>query len=187
MDTLLGEKGSRPQTSSSAMSRSREHVERRCILWVHDEQFSKEEVVLNMNLLPEGTVKPGDLLAIVALKADTAGKEFQDKNLLAKKGTELLSASVQVDTSAAERKSLTGSISVDASQDIDLGKQYLFAVKDMSKELKAKHPTLEVSIAKHIADVFGFKNRSNVLLTTVCNDARVSTSKTDSLPRQTHQ
>ena len=166
MDPSTNEKESRPQTSSSSMSQTREPVERRCVLWIHDEQFSKEEVVLNMDLFPAGSVKPGDLIAIVALKTDVAVKDFQDKNLSAKKGTEL-SASLQPDTNFEEQKSSTGSVSVDGQHNVDKEKRYLFAVKDMSKEIKAKQSNLEISIAKHIADVFGFKHRSNVLLTTV--------------------
>jgi DEP domain-containing protein 5 len=167
MEPLQNEKGSRPQTSSSSVSKAREPVERRCVLWIHDEQYSKEEVILNTDLFPVGTVKPGDLLAIVALKTDVAVKDFQERNASAKKGTEPFSASLQPDINVEERKSSTGSVSVDGQHDIDQQKRYLFAVKDMSKELKAKQPNLEVSIAKHIADVFGFKHRSNVLLTTV--------------------
>jgi DEP domain-containing protein 5 len=162
METL-SEKGSRPQTSSSSMSRLGASAERKCTLWIHDEQFSKEEVVLNLDLFPAESVKPGDLMAIIALKADVAVREFFPP----KKGLENISASLQPDIGAEERKSSKGSINMDTHHDIDLERRYLFAVRDFSKDLKAKHPNLEISIAKHIADVFGFKHRSNVLLTTV--------------------
>src|SRR3954471_5761443 len=52
-------------------------VERRCNLWVHEEAFSKDEVVLNLDLFPE--VKAGELMAIVALKTDTGVRDFQEK------------------------------------------------------------------------------------------------------------
>jgi len=51
--------------------------------------------------------------------------------------------------------------------DVDLGKRYLFIAKDMTKDMKAKQPTLQVSVAKHIADLFCLKNRSNVRITMV--------------------
>jgi hypothetical protein len=60
----------------------------------------------------------------------------------------------------------------DAMHGIDLGSRYLFIAKDMPKEMKVKQPSLEVSVAKHIADVFYLKHRSNVLLTTVCLHCR---------------
>jgi hypothetical protein len=168
MESLLNEKGSHPQTSGSSISKAREPVERRCVLWIHDEQFSKEEVVLNMDLFPAGSIKPGDLMAIVALKTDAAIKDFHDKNQPVKKGAEMLSVSLQPDTNFEERKSSMGTVSVDGQHDIDNEKRYLFAIEDMNNELRAKQSNLEVSIAKHIADLFGFKHRSNVLLTTVC-------------------
>ena len=167
MGSSINEKGSRPTTSSSRTSKIKEAVERICVLWIHDDQFSKEDVVLNMDLFPQGNVKPGDLIAIVALKAEVAIRDFQDRNMSLRRGAESLSASLQPDPQVEERKSPAGSISIDGQHDIDNEKRYLFAVKDMSKELRARQPTLEISIAKHIADVFGFKARSNVLLTTV--------------------
>lgn len=105
-------------------------------------------------------------MAIIALKADSAVRDFQDKNPAAKKGADSLSASLPPDPSMSHGK-LSDSTSVDGQHDIDHGRRYLFAVKEISADLKAKSPSLEVSIAKHIADVFGFKRNSSVLLTTV--------------------
>lgn len=166
--TIPGDMGSRPQTSGGASStmEMKETVERRCILWTHDESFSKEEVVLNLDLFPPGSVKLGELMAIFALKTDAAVRDFQDKSPTPKRGMESLAASMQLDASLGNLKSSTDSIG-EGQHDVDHGRRYLFAVKGMSKELKAKHPHLEISVAKHIADVFGFKPRSNVLVTTV--------------------
>jgi hypothetical protein len=50
-------------------------IERQCVLWVHDEQFSKEEVIFNHTLLPPGSYKLGQLMAIVTLKNDTLDKK----------------------------------------------------------------------------------------------------------------
>jgi hypothetical protein len=38
----------------------------------------------------------------------------------------------------------------------------------MTKEMRAKHSNLEISVAKHVADAFCLKHRSSVLITTVC-------------------
>lgn len=45
--------------------------------------------------------------------------------------------------------------------------RYIFVVKDMPKELKARYPTVEVYVAKHIADAFGVRKGSQVALTPV--------------------
>jgi hypothetical protein len=138
-------------------------VERRCIVWVHDEVFSKEEVVLNLDLFPE--IKAGDLMAIVALKAEIGVRDFQEK--AQKKDADNLATSMQRERSNSNPHSPNQANGTDSKHDVDMGKRYLFLAKDMSKEMKAKHPALEVSVAKSIADVFCFKQRSNVLLTSV--------------------
>jgi DEP domain-containing protein 5 len=166
MEPFLREKGSRPQTASSSVSKSTDAVERKCTIWIHDEQFSKEEVVLNLDLFPRGSVKAGDIMAIIALKADVTARDFQDKSPAPKKVADSLPASLPLDPSMVHRKS-SDSTSVDGQHDVDLGRRYLFAVKEMSADLKTKSPSLEVSITKHIAEIFGFKRHSNVLLTTV--------------------
>jgi hypothetical protein len=141
-------------------------VERRCILWVHDEGFSKDEVVLNLDLFPD--VKAGELMAILALKTDSGVRDFQDKAQPSKKEGDALATTMQRDPSNSNPRSPILANGSDAMHDVDLGNRYLFIAHDMPREMKVKQPSLEVSVAKHIADVFGLKHRSNVLLTTVC-------------------
>lgn len=142
-------------------------VERRCVLWVHDEAFSKEEVVLNLDLFPD--VNPGDVMAIMALKTDSGVRDFQEMPQTTKREGEALPTPMQRERSASNSGSpgptRHGS---DARHDVEHGNRYLFVAKDMPTDLKAKQATLEISIAKHIADAFGLKHRSNVLLSTVC-------------------
>lgn len=163
---------SRPVTASDAstlqhdMTSSKTRIERRCIIWVHDEGFSKDEVVLNLDLFPD--VSPGELMAIVALKTDSGFRDFQDKVQPLKKDVEALATSVQRERSNSNPRSPVPANGSEVKYDVDVGNRYLFIAKDMSKEMKAKQPSLEVSVAKHIADVFGLKHRSSVLLTTVC-------------------
>src|SRR5580700_8765172 len=82
-----------PSTSSGA--RRRDPVERRCTVWVHEEQYSKEEVLLNLDLFPANTVKPGDLMAIVALNTDNTVRDLQDRCTSSMKVLDNLSASFQ--------------------------------------------------------------------------------------------
>jgi hypothetical protein len=139
--------------------------ERLCNLWIHDDVFSKDEVVLNLDLFPD--IKAGDLMAIVALKTDSGVREFQDQTSSSKVDLASLGSARPRERSSSNPKSPVGS-AADTKQDLELGKRYMFIARDMPKELKAKHTSLEVSVAKNIADVFSFKHRSNVLLTSVC-------------------
>jgi hypothetical protein len=141
-------------------------IERRCILWVHDESFSKEEVVLNLDLFPD--VKPGDLMAIVALKTDTGVRDFPEKAQSTKRDPESLAASMQRERSSSHPRSPGPNNGGDTKNQADVGNRYLFVAKDMPKDIKSKQLGLELSVAKHIADVFCLKHRSSVLLTTVC-------------------
>jgi hypothetical protein len=163
--------GSRPATEASDTGTIQNDpvppslpTERKCILWVHDEGFSKEEVVLNLDLFPD--VKAGDLMAILALKTDTGVRDFQDKAQPLKKDVEALSATMERERSGSHPRS-PGFVNGSYAKILDVGNRCLFIAKDMPKEIKAKQPTLEVSVAKHIADVFCLKHRSNILLTTV--------------------
>jgi DEP domain-containing protein 5 len=153
-----------PSTASGVGTR--DHAERKCTVWVHEEQFSREEVLLNLDLFPKNAVKPGDLMAIIGLKTDTAACDFQDRSTSSKKALDNIAVSFQLNPKFLETEFNNGGAR-NAMHDADLEKRYLFTVSDMSKELKARQPSLEVSVAKHIADVFGFKHRTEVLLTTV--------------------
>ncbi|KAN0096512.1 vacuolar membrane-associated protein-like protein IML1 [Hyaloscypha variabilis] len=140
-------------------------VERVCILWNHDEGFSKEEVVINLDLFPE--VKAGELLGIVALKTDSVVRDFQEKAQASKKEVDTLATAMQRERSNSNPRSPGIVHDNHPKHDVDLGKRYLFIAKDMSKEMKTKQPKLEVSVAKHIADLFCLKHRSSVLITTL--------------------
>lgn len=159
---------SRPLTAASGTGATQNEsiptkptIERRCAIWVHEENFSKNEVVLNLDLFPE--VNGGELMAIVALKTDSGVRDFQEK---AQNEADNLAASTSRNRSNSNPKSPLQA-NGEVKHDLDLGKRYLFVAKDMPKELKYKYPTLEVSVSKYIADAFCFKHRSNVLLTLV--------------------
>ncbi|KAG4437109.1 hypothetical protein IFR05_007407 [Cadophora sp. M221] len=145
-------------------------VERRCVLWVHDEGFSKEDVVLNLDLFPE--VKPGDLMAIMALKTESGVRDFQEKTQISKRDSDTLATSMQRERSSSNPRSPgaangnSNEHGSDAKHDADFWNRYLFIARDMPKDMKVKQPNLEVSVAKHIADTFCLKPRSSVLLST---------------------
>ena len=137
------------------------------MLWVHDDGFSRDEVVLNLSLFPE--VKAGEAMAIVGLKMDSNVRDFQERRQGSMHDSDNLSAGIPRERSTPTPKSpVSAGPNSDSKLDGNLGKRYLFLAQDMSQEMKAKHPNLEVSVAKHIADVFCLKHRSSVILSTVC-------------------
>lgn len=138
-------------------------VERKCVLWVHDDGFSKEDVVLNLDLFPD--IKTGDLMAIVALKNESNVRDLQEKPQ--RRDTDSIAASVHRDRSSSYTRSPGPNTESDAKHDDDVGKRYVFVAKDMPQDMKTKQPGLELSVAKHIADLFNLKHRSNISLTTV--------------------
>jgi hypothetical protein len=105
-------------------------------------------------------------MAIVPVRTDSV-REHQEKTPGLKKDSEGLPPLMQRDRSHSNPKSPSQGSGTDIKQDIDFENRYLFIARDISKELKEKPQGLEVSVAKHVADIFGFKHRSNVLVTTV--------------------
>ncbi|KAG9238483.1 vacuolar membrane-associated protein-like protein IML1 [Amylocarpus encephaloides] len=161
---------SRPVTSAGTAPEQTATVppkapfERRCLLWHHDDPFSRDEVVLNLDLFPE--VRAGELMAAGALKSDSGVRDFQENIQPVKCDGEALSAAMQRDRSSSNPNSPGGLNSTHTSHCLDMEKRYLFIARDMSKEMKAKQPHLEISVTKHIADAFNLKPRSQVLITT---------------------
>ncbi|TVY94159.1 Vacuolar membrane-associated protein [Lachnellula willkommii] len=150
-------------------------TQRKCTLWVHEEAFSKDDVVLDLDLFPD--VKPGELMHVVALKADSGVRDFQEVAQPSRKDGDSLSATMQRQRSNSNSDSPSTASGNYARRDSDTGKRYLFIAQEMSKEVKAKQSRFEISVAKHIADLFGLKHRAQVLVSTtdtaVCSASHV--------------
>ena len=134
-------------THSTVKEEKRARMERRCTVAVN-EGYSRDEVLLNLDLVG-GDVKPGALMCITVLRDDirkpSAGhsgvkKQAQDQN---------------------------GEASPAQGNADSPNKKYVFVAKDMSQEMKVRQPKVEVYVVKHIADAFGMKKGSPVLLTMV--------------------
>lgn len=133
-------------------------IGKKCILWIHEDPFSLPEVILNLDLFPD--VEAGDLMAIVSVKTDS------QENVSTSKMEDSLNASTLRERSASNRNSPGGTNN--KNHDADVGNRYLFIAKEMPKEMKVKQPHMEVSVARHIADTFHFRSRSQILIITVC-------------------
>ena len=110
--------------------------------------YSRDEVLLNLDRIGSD-VRPGILMSIAVIKNDAASKAAGYGSL-----------NKQPNDQNAAAKEATPAIG-----DPDgLGDRYIFVARDMSKELKARSLDADISVAKHIADAFGIKRASQVLL-----------------------
>lgn len=125
-------------------------TERYCAVTLND-GYSRDEVLLNLDLIG-GDIKPGTLMSIAVLKSESV-KSTAGFGGLKKQSHE--------DNGSLRYQHLGP---CDPSS---LGDQYIFVAKDMPKETKARHPDIEVQVVKHIADIFGMKKGSIVLLAPV--------------------
>ena len=115
-----------------------------------NESFARDEVLLNLDILGQD-YKPGSLVAIDVVKPET---EKPGQSSLGKQQQQHHDRSKDASPAAQTRAP-------------DASKRYICIVKDMTKEQKTKMPNVEVYVAKHIADVFGMKKGSQVILTPV--------------------
>jgi hypothetical protein len=129
------------------LSSRRTRVERKCVVTVN-ESLARDDVLVNIDVLDKD-IQPGTLMALDVLRSEA------DKPPQTPLQTPYLYDSGKDDRSSA------------ASRAVGVDKRYIFIVKDMPKELKARHPNVEVFVPKHIADAFGMKKGSQVLLTPV--------------------
>jgi hypothetical protein len=103
-----------------------------------NESLARDEVLLNLDQIGDD-IKPGSLVAIDVVKADSE-KPSQNKHQDRKDSTT---------AGCGERR-------------------YICVAKDMPKELKARYATVEVYVAKHVADAFAMRKGTQVTLTPVC-------------------
>ncbi|KAJ5701801.1 Winged helix-turn-helix transcription repressor DNA-binding [Penicillium malachiteum] len=131
-----------------------------CTLWVHDEMFAREDILLNPSAFGESGVQIGDVVEILpvrapgdttqsSLKPDVALKPPRDSHAD-------LSSNSQSDSTSKFKTPLQS--------------RCLFVVKPLPQDVKMRHPKLEVSVTASVANIFGFKNRTQVVLSIVDRD-----------------
>lgn len=128
-----------------------------CTLWIHDEMFSREEILLNQSVFGECGVQPGDIVEILPVRAP--GDTLHPS----------LKPDVAVKTARESQGDINSSSQSDSTSKLKttLQSRCLFVVKPLPQEIKARHPQLEISVTSSVANIFGFKNRTQVLLSIV--------------------
>lgn len=152
LDKLPSEAPRSPDTVSSNSTLRAENRDehrgsrqRKCTVTVN-ESFARDEILLNLDLF-SSNFKPGMLVSIDILKPEAS----KQQSIVSKR-------------QAAQDVARHGTSATEPGQP---AKRYIFVVKDMARELKARYPHVEIYVAKHIADVFGMKKGSQVLLAPV--------------------
>lgn len=130
---------------------------RKCSLWVHDETFSKEEILFNQAAFADTGVRDGDVIEILStwslpdapqtVKPDLRSRSLRDGR--------------HVDSSSSARSQAMSKFKT------PLQTRCLFVAKPLPQEIKSRHPKLELSVTSSVANIFGFKNRSSVFISIV--------------------
>lgn len=130
---------------------------RQCTLWVHDEMFAREEILLNQSAFGESGVQPGDVVEILPVRA--SGDAVHST----------LKPDAAVKTARESHGDINSSSQSDSTSKFKtpLQSRCLFVVKPFPQDIKARHPQLEISVTSSVANIFGFKNRTQVLLSIV--------------------
>lgn len=149
-----------PDTASSHSTARPESVagkkpERRCTVAVNEKdsyKYSLDDVLLNLDIISE--IKPGQKVSITVVKPESD------------KGSGAVGGSSKQQQFAGDHGA---NAKGPARDEADPSKRrYVFYAKDMSKELKASHPNMELYVAKQMADNFGMKKGTQVVLAPVC-------------------
>ncbi|KAH8680528.1 hypothetical protein BX600DRAFT_428520 [Xylariales sp. PMI_506] len=154
LDKVATEGPRSPDTVSSA-STIREApaqsrlAERICTVSIN-ELVIGEEVLLNLDLLG-GSIKPGTLMSITPVKPDL------DRRTTSNHGTARPNSYYRHLSGTEDTLKLEG----------DAAKRYVFVVKDMTKEARARNPNVEILVPKHVGDAFGMRRGTQVVLAPV--------------------
>ncbi|PKY02982.1 hypothetical protein P168DRAFT_291163 [Aspergillus campestris IBT 28561] len=140
-----------PRLSSTGLNR------RQCSLWVHDETFSREEILFNQTAFSDTGVQVGDVIEI--LPARPAGDAAHHAGK-ADPGSRSLRES-HFDSSSTLHADAISKFKT------PLQSRCLCVVKPLPQDIKSRNPRLELSVTTSIANTFGFKNRDTVNISIV--------------------
>lgn len=108
-------------------------------LWIHDESFSTDDVLINISQIHANNIKGGDLMQIVPLRNPVIYESNNDNHQ-------------QVSKNQANKRELSNdrksnssfSTSVVGGHPVDLARRHIFTVKETDSNQNAKQPGLQV-------------------------------------------
>ncbi|MCJ1250296.1 vacuolar membrane-associated protein iml1 [Trapelia coarctata] len=127
------------------------HITVVCSLGVHDEAFSTDDVLVSPSLFKPKKVPIGTPMRIVAPVADSpdSSSSFRRHGKGGRFGPPSRRSSARLQTKHA------------------LEASFMFKLKELPSEVTSRHPNLELSVSRRIAEALGFKHRSQVVLSKV--------------------
>ncbi|KKY13711.1 putative vacuolar membrane-associated protein iml1 [Phaeomoniella chlamydospora] len=142
-----------------------------CSVWVHDENYSKEDVLLDLDILGKDVLKPGDLVEVTAAISQSETYDFQTRSEQASRGnttaTGVLDAVGQgrarTERPWNPRQSTNTEDQDDLSPDGPHSKNsYVFVAKFIPSDVKSRAAGVQISLKSTIANAFGFRNGDQV-------------------------
>lgn len=133
-------------------------------VWVHDEAFSKDEVLVAPDVFGENKLPPDALIEIVELKSlnNPHDSRHELQATPGEPGSESLYNSSKHDVHTGNQ-----SISVPVHNGTlapDPRTLYHFIARPMPAEIQARHPTLQISVTSTIANSFGYRQRAQAAI-----------------------
>ena len=127
------------------------HITVVCSLGVHDEAFSTDDVLVSPSVFKPKKVPIGTPMRLVAPVSDSpeSSSSFRRHG----KGGRF---------SAPSRRSSMKLPNKHASET-----SFMFKIKELPSDVTSRHPNLEVSVSRRIAEALGFKHRRQVVLVKV--------------------
>ncbi|MCJ1460195.1 GATOR complex protein depdc5 [Mycoblastus sanguinarius] len=156
------------QKSQDPEMPNRASLKRLCILSVHDEATSRDDVLVNMTLFNVGDLHLGDLMQLTALRGNST---TNDGHITAETDKAKPQGVKEQAGNAQELPSNFG------EENLDSNKHHVFTLKRMTQEMLAKQPSQQISISQRIALASSFDKGNLVLLSTAddlsCNASHV--------------
>lgn len=148
-------------------------------VWIHKEQFSKHDVVVAPDIFGESELPSDTLMEIIALKpsVDSGDSEEALQGTLQSSGNASLYFDSRLSKSHVHPEH--GGISPqntgkNETLQADPRTLYRFIAKHMPADIRAKHPTLQVSITSSVANTFGYRQRGQAMISII--DRRACTA-----------
>ncbi|KAJ2988588.1 hypothetical protein NUW58_g3891 [Xylaria curta] len=147
-----------PDTASLASSstirdyQSSRRLSERVYTVTINESLVRDDVLLNFDLVGGGAIQAGTLMSINPMKPDTDRSDRMQNSLYGSSRPSYPRASTTP---------------VDPRANDDTTRRYVFVAKDMPKDLKARMPTVELYVAKHVGDAFNMRKGTQAVLTPV--------------------
>ncbi|KAI9713028.1 MAG: vacuolar membrane-associated protein iml1 [Bogoriella megaspora] len=142
-----------------------------CTLWVHEESFSKCDVVFNSSKFLECRIDPNSLARFVVVKPSPEVRDFQGTGDAATQQDNKSRSAQSIDHAfTAPYEELffdENGVKIDGARQLQHAQYYIFPARDASSEIKAKSPNVQISISTQIANAFGFRRGLQVAVSGV--------------------